>query len=157
MDVHHGPISRDVLVLAPREHRCDAIGGCLIPLQLWVCERLPMTRPRSVVPLEQLVNVPYAVRCVCYHWWTDSTTHSSQAYRDQLDRLLEGDTVWCPPMGSSRCCLYCMADCYQRLDPGRHPDGFVPSHEIVRVHDLLGECICALGHVSILDYPHDYP
>ncbi|VFQ74294.1 unnamed protein product [Cuscuta campestris] len=46
-----------------------------------------------------------------------------------------------------------MADCHQRLDPGRHPDGFVPSHEVVRVHDLLGECIRALGHASILNHP----
>ncbi|VFQ59904.1 unnamed protein product [Cuscuta campestris] len=38
------------------------IGGCLILLQLWAWERLPMTRPRGIVPLEQLVNVPYGVR-----------------------------------------------------------------------------------------------
>ncbi|RAL45818.1 hypothetical protein DM860_009682 [Cuscuta australis] len=50
-----------------------------------------------------------------------------------------------------------MADCHQRLDPGRHPDGFVPSHEVVRVHDLLGECIRALGHASILDHPQQQP
>ncbi|VFR01584.1 unnamed protein product [Cuscuta campestris] len=47
--------------------------------------------PRGIVPLEQLVNVPYGVRWVCYHRWSDCTTHSLRAYRDQLDRLLEGE------------------------------------------------------------------
>ncbi|VFQ60087.1 unnamed protein product [Cuscuta campestris] len=51
--------------------------------------------------------------------------------------------------------LYCMVDCHQRLDPGRHPDGFVPSHEVLRVHELLGECVRALGHASILDHPQE--
>ncbi|VFQ65617.1 unnamed protein product [Cuscuta campestris] len=120
------------------------IGGCLVLLQLSSWERLPMTRPRGVVPLEQLVNVPYGVRWVCYHRWSDCTTHSLRAYRDQLDRLLEGE-------------LSCMVDCHQRLDRGRHPDGFVPSHEVVRVHDLLEECIRALGHTSILDHPQEQP
>ncbi|VFQ68758.1 unnamed protein product [Cuscuta campestris] len=69
----------------------NKIGGCLILFQLWAWERLPMTRPRGVVPLEQLVNVPYGVRWVCYHRWSDCTTHSLRAYRDQLDRLLEGE------------------------------------------------------------------
>ncbi|VFQ79593.1 unnamed protein product [Cuscuta campestris] len=41
----------------------------------------------------------------------------------------------------------------QRLDPGRHPDGFVPSHEVLRVHELLRECVRALGNASILDHP----
>ncbi|VFQ66858.1 unnamed protein product [Cuscuta campestris] len=239
------------------------IGGCLILLQLWSWERLPMTRPRGIVPLEQLVNVPYGVR-------------------DQLDRLLEGEFVWMPypnletlppfcsvglPIWTSRIPLIygyvvemcypdrfcrqfgalqhvpldvvydrrlhniksttmelgdnerhylgvwegryvanvlmefgmsdatpeyrlwyylhgrrqignpahqprkgyvpispelqtelsCMADCHQRLDPGRHPDGFVPSHEVVLVHDLLGDCIRALGHASILNHPQQQP
>ncbi|VFQ86585.1 unnamed protein product [Cuscuta campestris] len=43
----------------------------------------------------------------------------------------------------------------QRLDPGRHPDGFVPSHEVLRVHELLRECVRALGHASILDHPQE--
>ncbi|VFQ71478.1 unnamed protein product [Cuscuta campestris] len=34
------------------------IGGCLVLLQLWAWERLPMTRPRGVIPLDQLVDVP---------------------------------------------------------------------------------------------------
>ncbi|VFQ74623.1 unnamed protein product [Cuscuta campestris] len=55
-----------------------------------------MTRPRGIVPLEQLVNVPCAVRWVCYHRWSDCTTHSLRAYMDQLDRLLEGEFVWMP-------------------------------------------------------------
>ncbi|VFQ70488.1 unnamed protein product [Cuscuta campestris] len=50
-----------------------------------------------------------------------------------------------------------MADCHQRLEPGRHPDGFVPSHDVVQVHDLLGECICALGHPCIFDHPQEQP
>ncbi|VFQ80561.1 unnamed protein product [Cuscuta campestris] len=203
----------------------NKIEGCLILLQLWTWERLPMTKPRGVVPLEQLVNVPYGVRWVCYHRWLDCTKHSLRAYRDQLDRLLEGEFVWrpypnvdtLPPCCSAglriwisripliygyvvemyypdRFCrqfgarqsvpldvvqignpahqpgtgyvpispelqtaLSCMADCHQRLDPGRHPDGFVPSHEVLRVHDLLGECIHALGHASILDHPQQQP
>ncbi|VFQ88289.1 unnamed protein product, partial [Cuscuta campestris] len=118
------------------------IGGCLVLLQIWAWERLPMTRPRGVIPFDQLVDVPYGVRWVCYHRWSDCTTHSIRAYRDQLDRLLEGE-------------LYCKADCSQRLDPGRHPDGFVPSHEVLRVHELLTECVRALGHASILDHPQD--
>ncbi|VFQ83870.1 unnamed protein product [Cuscuta campestris] len=69
------------------------IGGCLILLQLWTWEHLPMTRPRGIVPLEQLVNVPCAVRWVCYHRWSDCTTHSLRAFRDQLDRLLEGEVI----------------------------------------------------------------
>ncbi|VFQ91044.1 unnamed protein product [Cuscuta campestris] len=40
------------------------IGGCLVLLQLWAWERLPVTRPRGVVPLEQLVNVPYTLYCM---------------------------------------------------------------------------------------------
>ncbi|VFR03205.1 unnamed protein product [Cuscuta campestris] len=47
--------------------------------------------------------------------------------------------------------------CHQRLDPGRHPDGFVPSHEVALVHDLLGDCIRALGHASILNHPQQQP
>ncbi|VFQ63818.1 unnamed protein product [Cuscuta campestris] len=256
------------------------IGGCLVLLQIWAWERLPMTRPRGVIPFDQLVDVPYGVRWVCYHRWSDCTTHSIRAYRDQLDRLLEGEFVWLPypnvntlpPYCSAgigiwtsripliytyvvemyypdRFCrqfgalqhipevvvydrqlhqikssvmqigdgerhyldmwegrydatvqmqfgmvdatpeyhqwyylrgrrqignpahqhrpgyipislelqtaLYCMADCSQRLDPGRHPDGFVPSHEVLRVHELLTECVRALGHASILDHPQD--
>ncbi|VFQ66645.1 unnamed protein product [Cuscuta campestris] len=72
------------------------IRGCLVLLQLWAWECLPMTRPRGVVPLEQLVNVPYGVRWMCYHRWSDCTTHSLRVYKDQLDRLLEGEFVWMP-------------------------------------------------------------
>ncbi|VFQ82013.1 unnamed protein product [Cuscuta campestris] len=52
--------------------------------------------PRGIVPLEQLVNVPYGVRWVCYHRWSDCTTHSLRTYRNQLDRLLDGELVWMP-------------------------------------------------------------
>ncbi|VFQ64878.1 unnamed protein product [Cuscuta campestris] len=248
------------------------IGGCLVLLQLWAWERLPMTRPRGVIPLDQLVDVPYGVRWMCYHRWSDCTTHSIRAYRDQLDRLLEGEFVWMPypnletlppycsagvgiwiskipliyayvvemyypdrfcrqfnalqhvpqvvvydrhlhqiksnvmqigdgerqylemwegrydatvhmefgmvdatpqyrqwyylrgrrqignpahPKLELQTALYCMADCSQRLDPGRHPDGFIPSHEVLRVHELLTECVRALGHASILDHPQE--
>ncbi|VFQ68002.1 unnamed protein product [Cuscuta campestris] len=64
-----------------------------------------MTRLRGIIPLDQLVDVPYGVS--------------------------------------------------QRLDPSRHPDGFVPSHEVLRVHALLRECVRALGHASILDHPQE--
>ncbi|RAL45718.1 hypothetical protein DM860_009582 [Cuscuta australis] len=237
------------------------IGGCLVLLQIWAWERLPMTRPRGVIPFDQLVDVPYGVRWVCYHRWSDCTTHSIRAYRDQLDRLLEGELVWLPYPNVHTLPPYCSAgigiwtsripliynyvvEMYypdrfcrqfgalqhipevvvydrqlhqikssvmqigdgerhylemwegrydatvqmqfgmvdatpeyrqwyylrgrrqignpayqhrpgQRLDPGRHPDGFVPSHEVLRVHELLTECVRALGHASILDHPQD--
>ncbi|VFQ74418.1 unnamed protein product [Cuscuta campestris] len=200
------------------------IGGCLVLLQIWAWERLPMTRPRGVIPFDQLVDVPYGVRWVCYHRWSDCTTHSIRAYRDQLDRLLEGELVWLPYPNVHTLPPYCSAgigiwtsripliynyvvemyypdrfcrqfgalqhipEVYvkpyvdatpeyrqwyylrgrrqignpahqhrpgQRLDLGRHPDGFVPSHEVLRVHELLTECVRALGHASILDHPQD--
>lgn len=52
-----------------------------------------MTRPRGVIPLDHLVDVPCGVRWVCYHQWSDCTIHSIRAYRDQLDRLLEGEAM----------------------------------------------------------------
>ncbi|RAL40132.1 hypothetical protein DM860_008272 [Cuscuta australis] len=72
------------------------IGGCLVLLQLWAWERLPMIRHRGVVSLDQLVNVPYGVRWVCYHRWSDCTTHSLRACRDQLHWLIKGEFVWMP-------------------------------------------------------------
>ncbi|VFR00065.1 unnamed protein product [Cuscuta campestris] len=85
------------------------IGGCLVLLQLWAWERLPMTRPRGVIPLDQLVDVPYGVRWVCYHRWSDCTTHPIRAYRDQLDRLLEGEFVWMPYPNLETLPPYCSA------------------------------------------------
>ncbi|CAH9101989.1 unnamed protein product [Cuscuta epithymum] len=69
----------------------SSIGGCLILLQLWAWERLPMVRPQRVLPLHAIFDLPYGARWACAHNWADSSRFTLRIYRDQFDRLSESE------------------------------------------------------------------
>ncbi|CAH9096281.1 unnamed protein product [Cuscuta europaea] len=72
------------------------IGGCLILLQIWAWERLPMVRPQGHLPLDHILDFPYAVRWACQHDWQQTNRFSLRVYRDQLDRMTEDEFEWIP-------------------------------------------------------------
>ncbi|CAH9115142.1 unnamed protein product [Cuscuta europaea] len=72
------------------------IGGCLLLLQIWAWERLPMVRPRNVLPYENLQDMPYGCRWACRHNWEQSSRYTLRIYRDQLDGIRENKFVWRP-------------------------------------------------------------
>ncbi|XP_019166857.1 PREDICTED: serine/threonine-protein phosphatase 7 long form homolog [Ipomoea nil] len=63
--------------------------GCLLLVQIWAWERLPMFQPQGVLPCNQIADYPIAYRWVCRHSWLSVPTHTVVAYRDQLDRVAE--------------------------------------------------------------------
>ncbi|XP_031123573.1 serine/threonine-protein phosphatase 7 long form homolog isoform X2 [Ipomoea triloba] len=63
--------------------------GCLILLQIWAWQRLPMVRPQGILPLNNLGDLPYGARWFCPHEWPIVTTHVIRAYRDQFDHCTE--------------------------------------------------------------------
>ncbi|CAH9122556.1 unnamed protein product [Cuscuta epithymum] len=44
-----------------------SMGGCLILLQLWAWERLPMVRPQQVLPLDAIFDLPYGFYDIIYY------------------------------------------------------------------------------------------
>lgn len=44
--------------------QCSCLGGCLVLLQIWAWERLPMVRPKGVLPTQEMGDRPYGARFV---------------------------------------------------------------------------------------------
>ncbi|XP_031123445.1 serine/threonine-protein phosphatase 7 long form homolog isoform X2 [Ipomoea triloba] len=63
--------------------------GCLILLQIWAWERLPMVRPQGILLLNNLGDLPYRARWFCPHEWPTVMTHVIRAYRDQFDHCTD--------------------------------------------------------------------
>ncbi|XP_031091192.1 serine/threonine-protein phosphatase 7 long form homolog [Ipomoea triloba] len=68
----------------------------MVLLQLWAWERLPMVRPQSVLPVEQLGDLPLGARWVCSCGYRNVTSHVVRTYRDQLDRTYERNFEFTP-------------------------------------------------------------
>ncbi|XP_019176481.1 PREDICTED: serine/threonine-protein phosphatase 7 long form homolog [Ipomoea nil] len=78
------------------EHGKRTVFGCLLLVQIWAWERLPMVRPSGVLPRDKIADYPIAYRWVCRHTWLTVPSHTTVAYRDQLDHASERRFIFTP-------------------------------------------------------------
>ncbi|XP_031101831.1 serine/threonine-protein phosphatase 7 long form homolog [Ipomoea triloba] len=69
------------------DHHTSVVGGCMLLLQLWAWERLPMLRPEGVIAELNIRDLPVGARWVGAHFWGNVPHHVIRAYRNQLDRV----------------------------------------------------------------------
>ncbi|CAH9052919.1 unnamed protein product, partial [Cuscuta europaea] len=55
-----------------------------------------MVLPQGHLPLDHILDFPYAVRWACQHDWQQTNRFSLRVYRDQLDRMTEDEFEWIP-------------------------------------------------------------
>ncbi|XP_019157769.1 PREDICTED: serine/threonine-protein phosphatase 7 long form homolog [Ipomoea nil] len=78
------------------EHAKSHVCGCLLLLQIWAWERLPMVRPEGFLPAHDGQDLPLASRWGGPHDWATVPNHVVRAYRDQLDRVQTDSFVFQP-------------------------------------------------------------